>query len=121
MVREGIAAFFIVFGFVLMLISAIGVLRFKDFLSRLHATSVGESMGIVMMCIGFVIKIGLNLVSAKIILIVLAIFIVNPVGTHLIGKSALRSFGLGGALSDDERMNLSREKMRQEEPREGTN
>lgn len=48
-------------------------------------------MGIVLLGAGLVIYHGINFTSAKIVLIVMALFIVNPVGTHLIGKAAIRS------------------------------
>jgi multisubunit Na+/H+ antiporter MnhG subunit len=34
---------------------------------------------------------GANLTSVKILLILAALFLVNPVGTHLIGKAAIRA------------------------------
>ncbi len=91
MIRMTISAVFLIAGFVITLISAIGILKFPDFLTRLHASSVGESMGIVLMGTGFVIYEGADFVSVKIILTALAVFLVNPVGTHLISKSALRN------------------------------
>lgn len=90
-VREIFAVIFLVAGFFFMSVSAIGVMRLPDFFSRLHASSIGETLGIVLACIGFIIYEGLDLVSLKIVIIIAALFLVNPVGTHLIGKSALGS------------------------------
>ena len=90
-VREVLTVIFLIAGFLLMTVSAIGVLRLPDFFSRLHASSIGETLGIVLAGIGFVIYEGMDLVSLKIIIIIAALFLVNPVGTHLIGKSALHA------------------------------
>lgn len=90
-VREVCTVVFIIAGFLLMIVSAIGVLRLPDFFSRLHASSIGETLGITLAGIGFVIYEGLDLVSLKILIIIAALFLVNPVGTHLIGKAALHA------------------------------
>ncbi len=90
-VREIISAALLLFSFALMLISAIGVFRLPDFLSRLHASSIGETMGIVLAGIGLAVYHGFNLTSLKILLVVAALFLVNPLGTHLIGKAAIHS------------------------------
>lgn len=89
--RVILAVVFMIAGFIFMFLSALGILRFPDFLSRLHASSVGETVGIAFSCIGLIIFQGFDLVSAKIVLIIIAVMIANPVGTHLIGKSALRA------------------------------
>lgn len=90
-VRELFTVIFLIAGFALMAVSAIGVLRLPDFFSRLHASSIGETLGIVLAGIGFIIYEGFTLVSLKILIIIAALFLVNPVGTHLIGKAALYS------------------------------
>ena len=91
MIREWISALLLITGFLLMIVSAVGVLRLPDFFSRLHASSVGETLGIVLAGLGFIVYEGLSLTSVKILLIIIAVFLVNPVGTHLIGKAALQS------------------------------
>lgn len=90
-VKEIISAVLLIAGFVLMVISAIGVLRLPDFFSRLHASSIGETLGIVLTGIGLAVYHGVNLTSLKILLVVAALFLVNPLGTHLISKAAIYS------------------------------
>lgn len=89
--NEILAAVLLISGFLLMIVSAVGVVRLPDFFSRLHASSVGETLGIVLAGLGFAAYEGFTLTSAKILLIVIAVFLVNPVGTHLIAKAALRA------------------------------
>lgn len=90
-VRAIVSAVFLIAGFLLMTVSAIGVLRLPDFYTRLHASSIGETLGIIMAGVGLIIYHGLNPTSLKILLIIITLFLANPVGTHLIGKAALRS------------------------------
>lgn len=90
-VREIISAALLLIGFALMVVSAIGVVRLPDFFSRLHASSIGETLGIVLTGIGLAIYHGVSLTSLKILMVVGALFLVNPLGTHLISKAAIRS------------------------------
>lgn len=90
-VREIIAAILLLTGGSFMFVSAVGVIRLPDFYTRLHASSIGETLGLVLAGLGLIIYNGVNLTSAKILLIIVALFLVNPIGTHLIGKAAIRS------------------------------
>jgi len=87
--NDWIAAALLIAGFLLMVVSAVGVVRLPDFFSRLHASSVGETLGIILAGLGFAVYEGFTQTTAKILLIVAAVFLVNPVGTHLIGKAAI--------------------------------
>lgn len=89
--NDYLAAGLLLAAFFFMAVSAVGVIRLPDFFSRLHASSVGETLGVVLAGIGFAIYEGFTLTAAKIMLIVIAVFLVNPVGTHLIGKAAIRA------------------------------
>lgn len=91
LIREIIAAILLIIGGSFMFVSALGVIRLPDFYTRLHASSIGETFGLVLAGIGMIIYHGLNLTSAKILLIIVALFLVNPIGTHLIGKAAIRA------------------------------
>lgn len=90
-IHEIIAALLILAGGGFMFVSALGVIRLPDFYTRLHASSIGETFGLVLAGLGMVIYYGVNLTSAKILLIIIALFLVNPIGTHLIGKAAIRA------------------------------
>ncbi len=90
-IHEIIAALLILTGGSFMFVSALGVIRLPDFYTRLHASSIGETFGLVLAGVGMVIHQGVNLTSAKILLIIVALFLVNPIGTHLIGKAAIRA------------------------------
>ena len=91
MIREIISAALLLIGFAFMVVSAVGVVRLPDFFSRLHASSIGETLGIVLVGFGLILYNGLEFSSAKILLIVIALFFVNPVGTHLIAKAAIKA------------------------------
>ena len=74
-----------------MLIGAIGTLRFPDFWSRLHAVSVTDSGGMILLTAGMVLHSGLTLVTVKLVLIGLFLFITGPTATHAVANAALVS------------------------------
>ena len=105
MIREITAGILLVMGFVFTVLSTVGVLRLPDFFTRLHSSSIGETLGIVLIGLGLIIYEGIDFTSAKIFMIIVAIFVANPVGTHLIGKSALMS----GHRLEEENKNKEKE------------
>lgn len=85
---EIIATVFIALGALVMLASAAGVLRFPDFYARLHAAGKGDTLGQGLILLGLAVPIGLSLISFKIALIILFIFIFNPTATHALARGA---------------------------------
>ena len=83
-----ISVIFLVLGFLLITIAVIGVLRFPDFYTRLHASSKIDSLGVALTLIGLAIYNGLSLTSVKILFIVVFIMLTNPISTHLLAKAA---------------------------------
>ena len=77
-------SFFVVVG-------AIGTLRFPDFWSRLHAASVTESGGVILLLSGMCIQAGFTLITIKLMIIGLFLFITGPTSTHAVANAALVS------------------------------
>lgn len=73
------------------LIGAIGTLRFPDFWSRLHAASVSESAGMILLVAGMCLHSGFTLVTVKLIIIAAFIFLTGPTSTHAVASAALTS------------------------------
>jgi multicomponent Na+:H+ antiporter subunit G len=75
---------------------AVGVLRMPDFFSRIHPAGKNDTMGVLMICLGLMtetLKYEYGyLVAAKLLLIVLFVFVTAPVASHAIAKAAF----LGG-------------------------
>ncbi|MCG8325054.1 MAG: monovalent cation/H(+) antiporter subunit G [Thiotrichales bacterium] len=74
-------AFFVIAG-------TIGVIRFPDFYTRLHAASLVDTLGSILIVIGLVIQAGLSLVSLKLVLVIGLILFTSPVATHALAKAA---------------------------------
>ena len=90
-INEIIAVILLVCSPFFFLASAIGMIRLPDFYSRLHASGNSETLGLMLACLGLVIYEGPTLLSVKIIIVFLLVFLANPIGTHILGKAALKS------------------------------
>lgn len=72
-------------------IGAIGVLRFPDFFTRSHALGLADTLGIGLVLTGLAVYQGLTLTAVKTILILLFLYHLNPVISHLTLRAALRT------------------------------
>jgi multicomponent Na+:H+ antiporter subunit G len=81
----------ILLGSAFMVIGAIGTLRFPDFWSRVHAVSVADSAGMLLLTLGMCIQGGFTLVTVKLIIIGIFLFITGPTATHAVANAALVS------------------------------
>lgn len=68
----------------------VGLLRFPDFFSRVHAAGVTETLATPLFILGLMLQIELSLDTAKLLLIVAFILATNPTATHAMSKAALR-------------------------------
>lgn len=90
-IREICAIIFILIGLLFILVSAVGVVRLPDFYTRLHASGIGETIGIFISFVGLAIYQGFDQVTVKLFIIALLVYLFNPVGTHMLGRAALKS------------------------------
>jgi len=84
---EYAAYFFIVVGLIFFLGTSIGLLRFPDFYTRMHAAGKGDTLSTVLILAGCIFAAGsqgdLNWILAlKILLIINFVFIGCPTATH---------------------------------------
>lgn len=88
--KEWISCIFLLMGLIFVVISALGVVRMPDFYSRLHASGMGETWGILSIFVGLAIYTGWELTSLKLLLVPLMMFLDNPIGTHSITNAAYK-------------------------------
>jgi multicomponent Na+:H+ antiporter subunit G len=80
------------------LLAGVGVLRFPDTLSRMHAATKATTLGFLLVVTGAVIQLSGG--STKLAFAVGLVFLTAPVAAHLVGRSAYRGSG-GGVRLDD--------------------
>jgi multicomponent Na+:H+ antiporter subunit G len=78
------------------LTGAIGLLRFPDFYTRLHATGKCDTLGTGLILAGLMLfhfthYSGTPLVPIKLLILIVFVFIANPTATHAIVKAAYRT------------------------------
>ena len=83
-----IGYFLLISGMFFILTSFIGIVRFKDFFSKMHAASISDSFGIPISLIGLSF-ISLNyIVTIKLLIIAVLYLLISPVSTNALAKSA---------------------------------
>ncbi len=88
---EIISWILIVSGGAFSVIGAIGQFRFPDFWARLHAASVSDSAGMILLIAGMILQSGVSLISAKLIIIGAFLYITGATSTHAVASAALVS------------------------------
>lgn len=91
MILEVLSWAAIVSGSAFTLIGAIGIWRFPDFWSRLHAASVSDSLGMMLLILGMMIQAGFTLITVKLVLIGVFLFITGPTAIHAAANAAMVS------------------------------
>ena len=86
---EALSWIFILSGAGFVVVGALGILRLPGFWSRLHAASVSESAGVILLVIGMCLQAGATLITVKLIIIGAFMFITGPTSTHAIANAAL--------------------------------
>jgi len=93
---------FMVGGLFFFTTATIGLLRFPDFFSRLHATGKGDTLAVFLSLIGLGIYEGFSLTSLKIVFIAVFMFLAQPTATHAISRAGFRS-GLKPWFKEEEK------------------
>lgn len=88
---ELIASILMVSGGALALLAAVGLIRFQDVFTRMHAATKPATLGLVLILTGTALVLPRADPVAKLVLVILLQFITAPVGAHLIGRAAFRS------------------------------
>ena len=83
------SAVFLVGGGVVLIVGAVGMIRFPEFFTRLHAASVIDTLGCMSIILGLLLQSGFSIVTVKLVLIVIFILFTSPAATHALAKAAL--------------------------------
>jgi multicomponent Na+:H+ antiporter subunit G len=82
------SAVFLLIGSFLCISGSIGILRFPDFYTRMHAVGVTDTLGAGMILIGLMIISPDLLVFAKLVMILLFTMLIGPTTSHVLAKAA---------------------------------
>ncbi len=76
-------------GGIFVLISTVGMLRFPDFFTRLHAASIADTLGAMLIIAGLILQAGFDLISIRLLLIFFFVLFTTPTAAHALAKAAL--------------------------------
>ncbi len=82
-----IVSILLLLGSAFILIAAIGLIRFKDLYSRMHATTKATSFGALLLLIGVSVFFNTPGIYIKSFLIIIFIYLTAPLAAHSIAKS----------------------------------
>ena len=82
---------FLVSGSFFCLTGAVGLLRFPEFFSRIHAASLTDTLGASLILIGLMFQAGWELALPKLILILIFSLLAGTTASHAMAKAALKS------------------------------
>ena len=88
-VRVIISALLLLSGLFVFSVCVLGLFRFNNVLDRMHAASLGDTMGIMLTIAGLIVLSDSFMEGAKLSLTVIFIWLTSPVATHLIAKIEL--------------------------------
>lgn len=86
-----IAGALLILGAAFALVAAIGVVRFPDVLTRMHAATKPQTLGLLLILAGLALRID-SLTDLTLVLVV-ALFqlLTAPVSAHMVGRAAFRT------------------------------
>lgn len=102
---EWIGALLILFSSVISILSAIGIIRFRDIYSRAHAATKTTTLAVLITLVGTFIYVwfGEGYLSVRLLLGILFVFITAPVSGHLILRASYRAqIKMTDATAEDE-------------------
>lgn len=71
------------------IIGGLGLLRFPDFFTRMHAAGMTETICATCIILGLVLQSGFSLVSLKLLLILLFLLFTAPTAGHALARAAM--------------------------------
>ena len=119
LVREIVASTFFLTGTVLAFVAAVGVARFPDLLSRIHAATKPQVLGIILMMNGLALSLGSWQVGWKVLPVIIFQLATAPVAAHMVGRAGYRTAKVRTDLMDvddlTEDLDLARRSMEDEQ------
>lgn len=89
------------------LIGGLGLIRFPDFYTRLHAAGVTDTLCALAIIAGLALQAGLSLLTLKLALILLFLLFTAPTASHALARAALVD-GLEPEVENDKQRDSNR-------------
>jgi len=90
-IRFGITALLLCSGIFFFAAAALGVWKFGFIMNRIHASGVGDTLGLMLVILACIVSAGVTMTSLKLLLIVMFMWCSSPVSGHFMGKIEYRT------------------------------
>ena len=87
MLRLILSAIFIFAGVNVIITALVGNFRFNYVINRMQVGATADTMGAILVLIGLIIKVGINMISVKMIIMIIFFWIASPVWSHFLART----------------------------------
>lgn len=102
-VWDALGAVLLALGASLTLVAGLAVARFRDLLSRMHAATKPQVLGLVLVVTGVAVSLRDPVVTWTLLLVIAFQLVTAPISAHMVGRAGYRTGKLGGdVLETDE-------------------
>ncbi|MEG0020730.1 MAG: monovalent cation/H(+) antiporter subunit G [Oscillospiraceae bacterium] len=91
MIRLAISAFFIFAGIVVVITAAVGNYRFGYVLNRMQVGATADTLGATLVILGLIVNSGFTLITLKLVLMIILLWIAGPVSSHFLARTEIIS------------------------------
>ena len=79
----------LVAGGLFVMVGGVGVPRLPDLYSRLHAAGITDTLGAALILVGLMVQAGFTLITVKLLLILIFLWLTSPTSSYALANSAL--------------------------------
>ena len=90
-IRFWIVAVLLCIGVICYVLEVVGIFRFGYVLNRVHASGIGDTMGLLFIVLSLMVASGLNLTTLKILLLIIFMWLTTPTSTHFLCMVEMRT------------------------------
>jgi len=83
-----VGGIFMVVGSLLTMIGGIGVVRFGDLMSRVHAAAKAPTLGLLLVAVGAAVEIDSQEATVTLVLVVVLQLLTSPIATHVLARAS---------------------------------
>lgn len=87
-ILELVSVVLMVLGELCVAVALLGVFRLDYFLNRMHATTIADTLGTLLIFLGVILQFGFCWTSAKLLLVLIFQWTTAPVSGHMISRMA---------------------------------
>lgn len=90
-IRFWIVAVILAAGILCFVLEAAGIFRFGYVMNRMHASGVGDTMGLLCVVVSLIIASGAGFTSLKLLLLIVFMWLTSPTSTHFLSMVEMRT------------------------------